>query len=151
MRRLTVRERKFFKLILETGLTETDAYLATQPPNRPVTRDSAGELGSRMMIRIRQKAAFHDIMDAAGLTDERLARKLNELLDAEVTRYWQGVSLGEHTDNATRIRAAELLAELRGHRKQKLEHSGTVAEAATVRVYLPDNGRGDRSPGRKHD
>ncbi len=48
------------------------------------------------------------------------------MLEAVHTRFYQDKSLGDFTDNATRMRALELLVDLHGLRKQILEHQGTV-------------------------
>ena len=60
------------------------------------------------------------MLDSAGLGEDRLLCELDKMLGAEVTKYYKDGSLGPHTDNATRMRATELLADLLGKRKAEL-------------------------------
>ena len=60
------------------------------------------------------------MLESAGLGEVRLVREIEKQLNAVVTRYFKDTSLGEHTDNAVRMRATELLADLLGKRKAEL-------------------------------
>jgi 2-phospho-L-lactate guanylyltransferase (CobY/MobA/RfbA family) len=67
------------------------------------------------------------LLEAAGLGEERLLREIRKRLDARITKYFKDVSLGEHTDNAVRMRATELLADLLGKRRTDINlHSDLV-------------------------
>lgn len=81
--------------------------------------------------------AWKRILTAAGLDDARIAVKLNEMLDAETERFFKEKSLGLFTDNATRMRALELLTELLSKRKGRLEISG--ADGGPIPVQIIDD------------
>ena len=68
----------------------------------------------------KKKDCWRDTLAAARLDDIRLASKLNELLDAKKTEFYKGRVAADCTDNATQLRAAELLAELLGRKKLDL-------------------------------
>ena len=97
---------------------------------------------NRLRLRIqnaethKKKIDWQGKLEAAGLGEERLLREINRRLKAKVTKYWQGVSLGDHVDNATRQRATELLAELLG--KKKLELSLNTELPQIVMQYPHD-------------
>lgn len=78
------------------------------------------------MKRLKQKHDWDQLLSDAGLGYERIFPKLEEMLEAKVTKFYQDESLGEFTDNATRMRALELLTDLHGRRKQVVEHQGTI-------------------------
>jgi len=67
------------------------------------------------------------MLESSGLGEERLLLELEKRLNAEITKYYQDVSLGNHTDNAVRMRATELLAELLGKRKAEIDlHTDSI-------------------------
>ena len=68
------------------------------------------------------------MLEAADLGDLRIARELNKMLSAKVTKYYQDKSLGDHTDNAVRMRALELLADLNGKRKTDINLHTDIIE-----------------------
>jgi hypothetical protein len=57
---------------------------------------------------------------AAGLDDLRLAKDIRMLLRAKKSEFYQGIKVADCTDNSTRMRAVELLAELLGRKKSEL-------------------------------
>lgn len=68
------------------------------------------------------------LLESAGLGEIRLLREVEKQLTATVTKYYQDQSLGDHTDNAVRMRATELLADLLGKRKAELDVHVDVVE-----------------------
>ena len=68
-------------------------------------------------------STFREILDAAGVSDRRIAEKISSLLDAKETRFFctEGTVTDERTvaDNATQMRATEFAAKLRGHAVDK--------------------------------
>ncbi|WP_135612769.1 hypothetical protein [Methanococcoides sp. AM1] len=47
-------------------------------------------------------------------------------------------------DKTTHLDYVKQIAEIQGHKKQKVEHSGSVEHTGGVVVYLPDNGREEK-------
>jgi hypothetical protein len=106
---LTPREQRFL-FELASGKSGADAYLALGKCSRKSARESA----SRLYRVIRRKAGFHDRLEAFGLGEARLAAEIEKRLNAMTARYYQDQSLGNFEDNATRMRATELLAQMNG-------------------------------------
>ena len=84
------------------------------------------------MKRLKAKHDWDQLLSDAGLGYERIFPKLEEMLEAKVTKFYQDQSLGEFTDNATRMRALELLTDLHERRKQTLEVKGTITLADAI-------------------
>jgi len=133
--KITPQERRFFKAYVKGG-NITRAYLKIRPD---VTESSAASLGTRMLQRIKKKADFDHLLEAGGLGMTRLIAEVEKGLNAETTKYWQDEVVGVHEDNATQQRARELLADLLGVRKQKLDlhHS---AEESIVDILTAAHG-----------
>ena len=137
---LTPKERKFLRCIIVDNMSETDAYLAVSNQAKLPTRQSAGELGSRMFRRIKKKAEFQEVLRAGGLDYVRLVRKLSQLLDAKRVEMYQGEVAHTCEDGFVQTKAAELLAELLGLRKGQVD------------IRLPGNAYGVLVvPGRSQD
>ena len=47
------------------------------------------------------------------------------------------------SDKTTHLDYMKAIADVQGHKKHKVEHSGTVEHTGGVVVYIPDNGRDD--------
>jgi len=78
------------------------------------------------MKRLKEKHDWDQLLSDAGLGYERIFPKLEEMLEAKVTKFYQDQPLGDFTDNATRMRALELLADLHKLRKQEVKISGEI-------------------------
>ena len=111
-------------------MSETEAYLAITNPQKEITRESAKVLGSRLM-------------EAYGLDDARLAQELDLRLKANTERFFKDESLGIFDDNATRMRATELLSDFLKKREKgdKVNVNTSVAVGNAVHIYLPENDR----------
>lgn len=135
MRNLEIytKERRFLSEYFRNGCNAKRAYLKIAPD---VTERTAEELGSKLLARVKKKDCWIDILEAAGLDDMRLASSLDALLMAKKTEFYQGVPVAEVEDNSTRIRATELLAELRGRRKHEVS---VVSELPQLVMRFPDD------------
>ena len=67
---------------------------------------------------------------------DRLLAELNQKLSAKVTKYYQDESLGDHEDNATQMRAVELLADILGVKKREVKISGEIKNQYKPRLDL---------------
>lgn len=61
------------------------------------------------------------MLESAGLGEDRLAVEINKRLAAKVTKFHQDKIVCDVEDNATRMRATELLADLLHKRKTELD------------------------------
>ena len=159
IRAMTAVERRFWFLYLtEANLSATQAYRLLRPGVKDATCQTGG---CKLMKHIREKIGDAQLMEAFNLGVPRLYSELDQRLKATTPRYWREVCDEEDEkdeeddqsmkskkskwiffeDNQTRMRATELLADLHGKRKNKVDvhHSGSVE--SVVKIYLPDNGR----------
>jgi len=121
---LTVGQRRFFHAYLRMG-TQIGAFeLAFPEKFKKLKKPEVA--ACKMMKRIKENCNWDRLLSESGLGYERIFPKLEEMLEAKVTKFYQDESLGEFTDNATRMRALELLTDLHGRRKQVVEHQGTI-------------------------
>jgi hypothetical protein len=120
---ITPMEARFF-LAYINGKTLTDAYLSIRPK---VTRKSAGQCGHRLLDQIKQKASWHELLNAADLGPTRLVREVDRRLRAETTHFYQDKAVADVEDNATRMRATELLARMLGKLRTDIDlHTDTI-------------------------
>lgn len=119
---ISIKERLFLKFILD-GMTQQDAYKKINP-NKEITDKAAAIGGWKYMRRIKDKIPWDKILGEWNLGIERIGKKFEELLEAKVTKYYQDKSLGDFTDNSTRMRALELLVDVHKLKTQKLEVTG---------------------------
>ena len=141
--RLTISERRFFHAYLRTG-EQKAAFLLAFPHKNLKNPDAAA---SKLMKRLKEKHDWDQLLSDAGLGYERIFPKLEEMLEAKVTKFYKDESLGEFTDNATRMRALVLLTDLHGKRKQTLEVQGAITLTDAIQknyenrkaLYLVDN------------
>lgn len=141
-KQLSPRERRFLRAYLGKGMRIVDAYKeAVRKPDGtvPIADATARVCGCNMLKRLRQNPAlWQDILAAADLDDYSLAGHLNRMLRARKTEYYQGKALPGAADNATRMRAVELLAELLGHRKNAVELAGSLGIKTYITVSPDD-------------
>ncbi len=89
--RRTLKEKIFIEAYIENCGNATEAYLKVSPK---VTRDSAKELGKRMLAKL--DLSIVEILDQTGLTDPLLSKKLLEGLSAK-----RKVGAGENKEEVT--------------------------------------------------
>ena len=121
--KLTIAERRFYHALLRMNGRQKDAYLLAFPYKKLKNPDTAA---TKMMKRVRSKCNFDQLLIESGLGLERLMVKMNQMLEAEYTKFYQDQPLGNFTDNGTQMQAAKLLADMHGVVKQVVEHQGTI-------------------------
>ena len=60
-------------------------------------------------------------LEELGRGMDRLFRERDKRLNAEITKHFKGMSLGQFEDNKTRMEATKLLADILGLRKSQLD------------------------------
>jgi len=137
---LTLRERRFLRLVLVRGLSLKDAYAQTANPNQVLAESTADSNGCRLYARIKAKLGAHDWqgkLDAVDLGDTRLLEEISAGLRAMKTEFYQGVAVADCEDNGTRQRARELLADILGKRKAPPMELSTLAPLLVEIVRPP--------------
>lgn len=102
--------------------------------------DIAKEIGidETTISRWKRSPEFLEKIDEFTLSHE-LATKAGLLREC-----YEGVDLKVdkiENDKTTHLDYLKQIAEIQGHKKQKVEHSGSVEHTGSVVVYLPDNRR----------
>jgi len=129
LERLTVKERRFFYAYLETGKQIT-AFRKAFPDSKLKKPELAGH---KLMHRIKDKYDWERLLEEAGLGYEKICAKLAQLTEAKVAKFnSKGEEVAIIPDNATQIKALELLVDLYGFRKQVIEHTGNVTFTEAV-------------------
>ena len=123
--KLTIKQRKFLKVYIETG----NATEAAEQAYDCKDRGSAQSLGSETLSKL-VNGPLKSRMDAAGLTDEYLMSVLHDGLVAdkvEIDKY-EGAIMDEKAfpDHRTRARYAELVLKWKGELKEHLVHENAV-------------------------
>lgn len=119
----TVKERRFLKAYLEgKSLAECAKYAGSKGKDK----DSLKVVGHRMLTNI--NLSMDEILTLCGLTDEVLARKLQEGLEADrlYLTSFDGKFMDERKapDVPTRLKAVEMISRMRGHFKDRYEFTG---------------------------
>ena len=80
------------------------------------------------MRKIKKKYNWELLLTEAGLGVETITSRLLEMLKAKKTEFYKGKSVATCEDNATQMRALELLVELHGLKKREIDiqHEGHV-------------------------
>jgi hypothetical protein len=122
--RLSMRERRFLFAVIG-GATAAASYLALA--TKPMDLEHARAPASRMFARIKGKLDWAALLEDAGLGELRILRELEAALNATKRIFFNGQQIAEVPDNAARIDALVLLADLLGRRKTQLDlHIDTV-------------------------
>lgn len=127
----TVREKKFIEVYIDKG-NATEAYLAISPD---VTKESAAELGSRMLKKL--GISIVEVLDRMGLTDPIISQKLVDGLSA--TRKSGGFK--EIPDQSTRVKFIDLILKLKASYpidRAKLELTGPGGQPLERTVILKE-------------
>ncbi len=119
----TVKERRFLKAYFEgKPLAECAKYVGSKGKDK----GSLKAVGHRMLTNI--NLSMDEILTLCGLTDEVIARKLQEGLEAErlYLSSFEGKFLDERKapDVPTRLKAVELIGKMRGHFVDRHELTG---------------------------
>lgn len=128
-KKLTKRQRK----IVRTRLKHPDETQAEIGQRLGISQPHV----ARELAKPHVKAKFVDILDAAGVTDDRIAKKVNQLMDAKETKHF--ASFGKVLDTrevealGTQLAATNLAAELRGHKQKKID---VTSNGDTVKALL---------------
>ena len=122
----TIKEKKFVKEYLKSG-NATEAAARVYDVS---TRDVARNIGAQNVAKL----SIVDIMEKRGLTDEKIAETLKDAMEAnKPISAVSGRDAGEASmdfidvpDGQARLKATELASKIKGHLKDKVEHSGQV-------------------------
>ena len=129
---LKPREQLFITKYLE-GLNAKEAYLFISPN----AADSTARVqGSVYLKRIKAKAKWSQLLEENGLDDFALIRSIKEMLNARTTKFYMDTIVCTLKDNATRMKATELLADLRGKRKGQIDLYVDLPIPATVVIEV---------------
>lgn len=125
---VTVKERKLIKARIE-GKTVTEA----------AKKAGLGRTyASQALNKPHVKELFTDLMDKAGLTDNALANKINQLSNAKETKFFafQG-EIGDQVEVEaieTQRKMTEFACKLKGHLVEKVE--GSLSEDTLSRIIM---------------
>lgn len=116
---LSAKQRQYVRGRLQ-GKTKTAAALEAG-----YSASTANKAKEKIDSSPAVKKLFTEMLEAAGITDSKLAQRLSEALDAIETKFWS--SEGEVSDerdvvaHGIRLQALELLLKLKGHLIDKHE------------------------------
>lgn len=92
--------------------------------------------GDKIESKPAVQSAFRELLEKAGITDEKLAKRLNEGLDAKETKFFQhqGLVISKRTvvDHGARKNYLDTVLKLKGHLVEKHEIIGKVTLAELV-------------------
>lgn len=135
--KLRTKQRKYIKAKIEGKSSQAAAKEAGYSDS--TARHADREIGSRPAVR----SAFIELMEKAGLTDEKLVMRLNEGIDAEETKFFQ--KDGEVTDSRNVIAHGERRAHLelamkvKGHLVERREVTGKITLAEAVAASMGES------------
>jgi post-segregation antitoxin (ccd killing protein) len=82
----------------------------------------------------KKKLDWPALLEAADLGQTRFAKELNLRYGSEKTEFYQGEEVATVKDNATRMRATELHANVLGITKTSLDVSGTIGVSVAAEM-----------------
>jgi len=103
----TLKEKKFIEAYIENCGNATEAYLAISPK---VTRESARELGKRMIAKV--DLSIIEILNDIGLTDPVLSQKIKDGLEA-TRESGKGVNRKEILDHSVIVKYLDMVLKLK--------------------------------------
>lgn len=129
----TIKEKKFIEVYIEKG-NATLAYLAVSPD---VTKESAAELGSRMLRKL--GFSIVEALDKMGLTDPIISQKLIDGLSA-TRQSGKGFNRKEIDDHTTIVKYMDMILKLKAEYpadRSKLELTGSFGQTVILleKVY----------------
>jgi len=128
----TVKEKKFIESYIEKG-NATLAYLAISPD---VTKESAAELGSRMLKKL--GFSIVEALDKMGLTDPVISQKLIDGLSA-TRQSGKGFNKKEIDDHTTIVKYMDMILKLKASYpvdRAKLELTGPDGGPLGQTIFL---------------
>ena len=138
---MTIREQKFLDLWVNKGMSLAGAYLKLYPESN---KNTAYKKASELRRKLRERDGYKRILEAAGIGEDKLARKHAELLDAKKPIYarvgdkYQKVA--EVPDNPTQMQALKHANELLGNMpRSKTELTGNGGSEIQVSIQLVDD------------
>ena len=140
MKNPSVKERKFLKAYLEgKSLAECAKYAGSKGKDK----DSLKVIGHQILTRL--NLSTDEILTLSGLTDEVLASKLQEGLEADrlYLASFRGKFLDERKapDVPTRLKAVELIGRMKGHFVDRHEIAGR--EGGDIELVIMPAKRGE--------
>jgi hypothetical protein len=150
-RKINLRQRKFLKGKIEGKSSAQAARDAGYAESTAMRADE--QIASKPAVR----GAFKKLMEAAGITDELLARRLKEGIDAKETKFFQkdGLVISKRTVvyHGERRSHLELALKLKGRLIDKHEltgkDGGAIETNGRIRIEFvprrPDSGHGSDS------
>jgi len=103
----TLKEKKFIEAYIENCGNATEAYLVISPK---VTRESARELGKRMIARV--DLSIIEILNDIGLTDPVLSQKIKDGLEA-TRETGKGIYRKEILDHSVIVKYLDMVLKLK--------------------------------------
>lgn len=120
----TVKQRKFLRQFIRTGCATEAAMRSFDCKDRKVARVVGSNLLTKLNIQ------FVELMEKMGLDDEQDVNDLLRLRKAKVTKHFthegKVIDEREYEDNQTQLKALEVTLKLKGHLRNRVEHSGKV-------------------------
>lgn len=131
---LTFKQRKFVRAYVENGGNGVQAAMSAYPQGYASADTQARANLEKPLI----KKLLAELIDKAGLSDEKIAIRLSEGADATDTRFLvcnNKIHKRTVTSYRERRMAVELAMKAKGHLVEKVEHSGNV----DLFFHAPDN------------
>lgn len=129
----TLREKQFVEAYIDKNGNATEAYLVISPD---VTRDSAKELGKRMLAKL--GLSIVEILDEMGLSNPVLSKKLMEGLDAKKSS-GKGLFYKETKDHTAIVKYVDMILKLKAEYpadRSKLELTGPDGQPLARSIVL---------------
>ncbi len=120
---ITVKQRKFLRHFIRTGCATEAAMRAYDCKSRYV----AGVIGSQNLKKL--NITFIELMEKMGLDDSKDVEDLIRLRKAKFIKHiiHEGeIEEKECDDNAIQLKALETTLKIKGHLRDKVEHSGEI-------------------------
>jgi len=122
----TLKERKFVKEYIKDGNGTRAASEVYDVSNN----NSAAVIASQNLRRLN----IYDVLDRAGVTDDKIAETIGEGMEANKPisavagkdASEASVDFIDVPDWQARLKATELASKMKGHLKDKVEHSGSI-------------------------
>ncbi len=145
---LTVAQMRFGKYLFELNGNATEAYKRAYPKSN-LKGNALAVKAYELKRRLQESGWFKEVLDMAGLTEEFLAQKAAELLNAKETKFFasEGVIISERevNDHTTQRAVLKLALEARKLliQKQELEAKVETSNALTELLLNANRSRNE--------